>query len=81
MQRAPFARIALVILVASVAFATSACGETERASLPRPEPGETVAAYLDDGSPVFLVRHQNGDISVLDATSTHVSYGVRVLNV
>ena len=81
MRTVPLTRIALVILVASVAIATSGCGETERASLPRPEPGETVAAYLDNGRPVFLVRHQNGDVSVLDATSTHVSFGVRVLNV
>ncbi|MEO8639394.1 MAG: hypothetical protein ABI458_05720 [Chloroflexota bacterium] len=81
MQRASSVRIALLAVVASVAIATSACGETERASLPRPDPGETVATYLDDGRPVFAVGHQNGDISVLDATSTHVSYGVRVLNV
>ena len=64
-----------------MAIASSGCGETERASLPRPEPGETLATYLDDGRPVFLVRHQNGDISVLDATSTHVADGVRILNV
>jgi hypothetical protein len=37
--------------------------------------------YLDDGRPVFAVGHQNGDISVLDATSTHVAFGVRRLNV
>jgi hypothetical protein len=81
MQRASSVRIALLAVVASVAIATSACGETERASLARPDPGETVATYLDDGHPVFVVRHQNGDISVLDAFSTHVAYGVRVLNV
>ena len=74
-------RVALLGLIASVAIAASGCGETERASLPRPDPGVTLAAYLDDGRPVFVVRHQNGDISVLDATSTHVSFGVRELNV
>ena len=47
--------------------------------LPRPAPGQTIAAYLDDRRPVFVVGHEDGDISVLDAFSTHVADGVRVL--
>jgi hypothetical protein len=47
--------------------------------VPRPAPGQTIPAYLDDGRPVFVVGHEDGDISVLDAFSTHVANGVRVL--
>jgi hypothetical protein len=47
--------------------------------LPRPARGQTIAAYLDDRRPVFVVGHEDGDISVLDAFSTHVADGVRVL--
>ena len=54
------------------------CGATP-SMLPRPAPGQTIAAYLDDRRPVFVVGHEDGDISVLDAFSTHVAYGVRVL--
>jgi hypothetical protein len=66
-----------------VVIAASACqpsaSPSSRSLLPFPAPGNTVIAYLDDGRPVFVVRHPNGDASVLDAFSTHVPYGVRVL--
>jgi hypothetical protein len=37
-----------------------------------PAIGEVNAAFLADGRPVFVARHRDGSISVLDAFSTHV---------
>ncbi len=41
-----------------------------------PPIGQVAAARLQDGHPVFVVHHQTGEISVLDAFSTHVPYGI-----
>ena len=37
--------------------------------------------FLDDGRPVFVVHHQDGTVSVVDAFSTHRAWGVEELNV
>lgn len=37
-----------------------------------PAPGETRADYLGDGTPVFVVRHADGTVSVISAFSGHV---------
>lgn len=37
--------------------------------LPLPEPGEAVATWLDDGTPVFVGREEDGTVHVLDATA------------
>jgi len=73
------ARVAVLTLVASLAIVGVSCEKSALTVLPWPAPGQTIAAYLDDGRPVFVVGHEDGDISVLDAFSTHVPYGVRVL--
>ncbi|QBI19669.1 hypothetical protein ER308_08975 [Egibacter rhizosphaerae] len=39
-----------------------------------PPEGETAAAELDDGSPVFVVHHDDGDVDVLSAVSTHLDH-------
>lgn len=38
------------------------------ATLERPATGETYATTLDDGTPVFVVGHLDGDVSVVSAT-------------
>ena len=46
-----------------------------------PPRGETSAVFLDDGRPVFVVHHQDGTVSVVDAFSSHRAWGVEELNV
>jgi hypothetical protein len=46
-----------------------------------PPRGETSAVFLADGRPVFVVHHQNGTVSVVDAFSSHRAWGVEELNV
>ena len=46
-----------------------------------PPRGQTSAVFLDDGRPVFVVHHQDGTVSVVDAFSTHRAWGVEELNV
>jgi hypothetical protein len=41
-----------------------------------PPVGGVVAANLPDGRPVFVVHHEDGTVSVVDAFSTHVKYGI-----
>ena len=43
--------------------------ETDRGRLPAPLAGETRAGQLDDGTPVFVVRHDDDTVSVVDARS------------
>ena len=47
--------------------------------LDTPAPGEAVAAFLADGHPVWVIRHEDGSGSVLDAFSTHVPFGINKL--
>ena len=49
---------------------------TRRATLPQPAPGETLATFLDDGRPVFVVKGNEGAAAVLDAQSSHVPSGM-----
>ena len=52
---------------------------TGRVSLAVPPIGQTDTAFLSDGSPVFVVHHRDGTISVLSAISTHRPWGVGVI--
>ena len=45
-------------------------------SLTVPPAGAVVADQLGDGTPVWVVRHDNETVSVLDALSTHQPFGV-----
>lgn len=42
-----------------------------------PERGEALPAELDDGRPVFVVHHEDGQVSVVDGFSTHEPFGIR----
>jgi hypothetical protein len=46
-----------------------------------PPSGETSAVFLADGRPVFVVHHQDGTVTVVDAFSSHRAWGVEELNV
>lgn len=48
----------------------------ELTTLAAPAPGEVVAEQLADGTPVWLVGHDDGSYTVLDAASAHRPYGV-----
>jgi hypothetical protein len=41
-----------------------------------PPRGEVDAAFLGDGHPVFVVHHEDGAVSVIDAFSTHRPWGL-----
>lgn len=44
-----------------------------------PPTGDAAAAFLADGRPVFVVHHEDGTVSVVDAFSTHTPFGVGTL--
>jgi hypothetical protein len=48
-------------------------------SVGRPAPGEARAVYLADGTPVWVIAHEGGGVSVLSGISTHIPFGVAKL--
>jgi hypothetical protein len=48
-------------------------------ALALPRAGETRADYLPDGTPVWVVGHQDGSVDVFSAFSTHPTFGVQNL--
>jgi hypothetical protein len=44
-----------------------------------PRAGEVAPVFLADGRPVFIVHHGDGTVSVVDAFSSHVQYGLKDL--
>jgi len=46
-----------------------------------PPRGDVSAIFLPDGRPVFVVHHEDGSVSVVDAFSSHRAWGVEELNV
>jgi hypothetical protein len=44
-----------------------------------PARGEAAPVFLPDGRPVFVVHHEDGTVSVVDAFSSHVQYGLKDL--
>ena len=44
-----------------------------------PALGDAAAVFLADGRPVFIVHHEDGTVSVVDAFSTHTPFGVGTL--
>jgi hypothetical protein len=70
------------VLVSSLAFAVVQSSRPTtvvvggRVTLAVPAIGQTDVAFIDDGSPVFVVHHRDGTISVVSAISTHRPWGV-----
>src|SRR5688500_20290993 len=46
-------------------------------SLGRPNAGEVRPDYLADGTPVWVVGHQDGTVDVLSGFDTHVPFNLR----
>jgi hypothetical protein len=44
-----------------------------------PPRGDAAPSFLADGRPVFVVHHEDGSVSVVDAFSSHLQYGIRDL--
>jgi len=44
-----------------------------------PPRGDVAAVFLSDGRPAFIVHHGDGTVSVVDAFSSHVQYGLKDL--
>jgi hypothetical protein len=44
-----------------------------------PPRGEVAPDFLSDGRPIFIVHHQNGTVSVVDAFSSHRPWGFEEL--
>jgi len=44
-----------------------------------PALGDAAAAFLADGRPVFVVHHEDGTVSAVDAFSSHMPFGVGIL--
>jgi hypothetical protein len=44
-----------------------------------PPRGATTPAFLPDGHPIFVVHHEDGSVSVVDAFSSHHQYGLEDL--
>jgi Rieske Fe-S protein len=51
-------------------------GPAEGSVLEVPPPGEVRAGLLRDGLPVFVVRHEDGTVTVVEAFSPHVPWGI-----
>lgn len=63
------AALALVI----IALLTSSENGDPLGTLAIPAPGDTVAATLADGDPVFVTHSPDGEIAVVEAISTHIA--------
>jgi hypothetical protein len=73
--------VAIVILVvagaAVVAIAALLRGEPPTpVVLDRPAAGQAVAAYLPDGTPIWLIGHPDGSVSALSAFDTHTPFNL-----
>lgn len=74
----------LVLITALIAVAVLAVmlwprsneSEARDGGIPVPPRGGVIAAFSADGHPVWVIRHLDGRISVLDALSTHVPFAI-----
>ena len=83
---AAVAGLAVFIAGAVIAWAAFAPSQTSERSLGGPGAyevpprGEVSPVFLPDGRPVFIVHHEDGTVSVVDALSTHTPWGITDLN-
>jgi hypothetical protein len=76
MRRMTRATIAVIGLALVVVVAFWVLGHSGKAELTVPPLGAASAQSLPDGRPVFVVRHSDNTITVVDAFATHVPSGV-----
>jgi hypothetical protein len=86
--RVTAAAVALGVFGLTAFFMWRAFAETTPALQPAgsnvvvvPSRGDVSAVFLADGRPVFVVHHDDGTVSVVDAFSSHRAWGVEELNV
>jgi hypothetical protein len=53
--------------------------ELQEVTVQRPAPGEARADHLADGTPIWVIGHNDGTVTVLSGFDTHVPTGVRKL--
>jgi hypothetical protein len=81
-SRLAAAAVAVVVFALAAAFAFRAFGpfRADRTIpgwnvLTVPARGETAPVFLSDGHPIFVVHHEDGTVTVVDAFSTHRAFG------
>ena len=72
MRRLTVVAIASIAVAMLVAVGVWALGRSGKAELTVPPLGAATAQSLPDGRPVFVVRHLDNTITVLDAFATHI---------
>ncbi len=79
--------VALVLFVVAALLAWQAFRPSDRvqpagsATIVVPPRGQASAVFLQDGRPVFVVHHEDGSVSVVDAFSSHRAWGVEDMTV
>jgi hypothetical protein len=79
---AAFAMFAVAAVLVWRVFAPAGTGDQALPGADRlevPPRGEVAPVFLADGRPVFVVHHVDGEVSVVDAFSSHVQYGLKDL--
>lgn len=79
--------VAVAVFVLAAMFAVRAFGPFRNPDhtlegpdvLTVPSLGRTTAAFLPDGHPIFVVHHEDGTVSVVDAFSSHRPFGFEEL--
>jgi hypothetical protein len=66
----------VLVLIGIGAFAVLGQREQPSGRLEIPARGEVRPDYLDDGTPVWVVGHEDGDVSVLSGFDTHRPSGI-----
>jgi hypothetical protein len=81
-SRVAAAAVAVVVFALAAAFAFRALDpiRTDRTLggsdvVTVPVRGEAEPAFLSDGHPIFVVHHEDGSVTVVDAFSTHRAFG------
>lgn len=69
----------MVAVAATVLLLIPREPEVEPVVVDRPSPGEVRPDYLPDGTPIWVVGHDNGDVSVLSGFDTHIPFGLNKL--
>jgi hypothetical protein len=69
--------LAAALLLLSVGVLASQIISSRDSGLPLPPPGRVSAEFLNDGTPVFVVREADGRTRIVEAVSTHDPFGVR----
>lgn len=91
-RRGPWAAAAVVLVALGAVGVVTAVGDLDEAPviagpggggaptvLPVPGVGDAAAEVLANGTPVWVVHHEDGGVTVVDATSSHRPFGIRSL--